>query len=105
MTVLQTETTDMKAWQKPEWSITSYNFPPSAMMIKPPASWTELKDWEPQDLILTGEFELAEPSSALGQDAEDLQDGLGTELIYRTRGIAAFSPYRDYRERKLRQQR
>lgn len=96
MTMPQTETTNMRAWQEPEWKIAQLNVP--VLVVLPPAAFTSFE--EPPSLESVGGFEIAEPGDQSSEDSEDLQDALATEFRYQTRGVEGFIPYRDYRRQK-----
>ncbi len=82
MAIPQTETTSMKDWEKHGWKIVPYNFPTAVVEIEPPPSL------DPSELV------------DLGEDAEDLKDGLVTKARYQTQGVEGFIPYRAYRTKK-----
>jgi len=99
----QTETTDTQQWFGPEWKIMPYLYP--EVTIESPTPFIKLQDWKPHDEVVPGgEFRLS-PSEERDEDAEDFFDARATEFKYQTEGIKGFRSYREYRGRKLRQNR
>lgn len=67
-----TDTTNTKAWQEPNWTITPLNFSGLVVSVDPPAPAVEYIPVSEGERI--GRYEIAEPSQAIDEDSLDAQD-------------------------------